>query len=108
MREEIEEGEEDGEGFLHAEESVEGPFSVELNDWLRGFNARVGYYMLTGIIAFGGTSPEEKSMVECYSILLVFSARKERNGINIRIFVACPAPLSQFSRWQTCLFISMM
>jgi len=32
VREEVEEGEEDGEGFLHAEEAVKGPFSVELDD----------------------------------------------------------------------------
>ena len=30
MGEEVEEGEDDTEGFLHAEESVKGPFPVEL------------------------------------------------------------------------------
>lgn len=34
VREVIKEGEEDAEGFLHAEETVEGPFAVELVDGL--------------------------------------------------------------------------
>lgn len=32
VREVVEQGEEDGEGLLHAEEAVEGPFAVELQD----------------------------------------------------------------------------
>lgn len=39
---------------------------MELDDGEGGFNARVGYYVLAGVIAFGGTSPEEKSMEERY------------------------------------------
>lgn len=60
MREEVEEREEDAEGLLHPEESVEGPFAVELDDGLGGCDALVGYYVLAGIVAFGRTVPEEK------------------------------------------------
>jgi len=52
VREEVEEGEEDGEGFLHAEEAVEGPFAVELDNWLRRSDALVGDYVLAGVVAF--------------------------------------------------------
>ena len=31
--EKIEQRKDDGEGFLHAEETVEGPFAVELENW---------------------------------------------------------------------------
>lgn len=64
MREEIKEGKEDREGFLHAEKTIKGPFAVELNDRLGRFDALVGDYMLASIIAFRGASPEEESMEE--------------------------------------------
>ena len=32
VREKVEQGEEDGKGLLHAEEAVEGPLAVELDD----------------------------------------------------------------------------
>lgn len=52
VREEVEEGEEDGEGLLHAEEAVEGPFAVELDDGFGGSDALVGDYVLAGVVAF--------------------------------------------------------
>lgn len=64
MREEIEEGEEDGEGFLHAEEAVEGPFPVELDNGFRCCDALVGYYVLACVIAFLWAIPEEKAVEE--------------------------------------------
>lgn len=68
MGEEVEEGEDDAEGFLHAEETVEGPFAVELEDWLTvgGFagEARVGDDVLAGVVAFGRAVPEEEAVLE--------------------------------------------
>lgn len=60
----IEDGEEDGEGLLHAEEPFERPFPVELLDCLAVGDARGGYNVLAGIIAFRGTGPEEKTEVD--------------------------------------------
>lgn len=64
MHEEIDEGEEDGEGLLHAEESVERPFSVELKDGLRVGDTLIGDYVLAGVVAFGGAVPEQEFMEE--------------------------------------------
>ena len=52
MREEVQEGEEDGEWLLYAQEAVEGPFAVELDNWLRRSDALVGDYVLAGVVAF--------------------------------------------------------
>jgi len=52
VREEVEEGEEDGEGLLHAEEAVERPLAVELHDGFRGCDALVGDYVLAGVVTF--------------------------------------------------------
>lgn len=64
----VEEGEEDGEGFLHAHVAVEGPFAVELEDWgpvgrIAG-EAGIGYDVLAVVVAFGGTGPEEQAALE--------------------------------------------
>lgn len=64
MRVAIEDGEEDGEGLLHAEKPFERPFPVELLDCLALGDARRGYSVLAGIIAFRGAGPEEKAEVE--------------------------------------------
>lgn len=68
MGEQVHQGEKDGSWLLHAEEAVEGPFSVELHDgfevwWVAG-EAVVGYDVLTSVIAFGGAVPEEETMVK--------------------------------------------
>jgi hypothetical protein len=72
--EKIEQRKDDGEGFLHAEETVEGPFAVELENWfaVRRFasKALIGDDVLTGVVAFGGAVPEEKAMLEgwCFRV----------------------------------------
>jgi len=61
---EVAEGKDYAEGFLHAEDAEEGPFSVELDDGLVGDDAAGGYVVLAGVIAFGGTIPQEEASVE--------------------------------------------
>jgi hypothetical protein len=69
VSEKIEQRKDDGKRFLHAEETVKGPFAVELEDWfaVRGFagEAGVGYDVLAGVVAFGGAGPEEEAVLEC-------------------------------------------
>lgn len=60
----IEDGEEDGEGLLHAKEPFERPFPVELFSCVTVGDARGGYSALAGIVAFRGASPEEETEVE--------------------------------------------
>lgn len=60
----IEDGEEDGEGLLHAEQPFERPFTMELLNFVAVHDARGGYRALAGIVAFGGAGPEEKAEVE--------------------------------------------
>lgn len=64
MREEVEEGEEDGEGFLHSQETVKRPFPVELNYVFGCFDALIGDDVLAGIIAFCWAIPEKESVEE--------------------------------------------
>lgn len=68
MGEIVEEGEEDGEGFLHAHVAIEGPFPVELKDGrsVRGIagEAGVGDDVLAVVVAFGGTGPKEEAALE--------------------------------------------
>lgn len=66
MCEEVDEGEEDREGLLHAQETVERPFPVELDDFFAFGNAFVGNYVLAGVVAFGRAVPEEKAMVKSW------------------------------------------
>lgn len=61
---EVAEGEEHGEGLLHAEEAVEGPFTVELHHWLVAGEADGGDDVLAGVVAFGGAGPEQEAEVE--------------------------------------------
>ena len=78
MGEEVEEAEEHGGGLLHAQEAVEGPFAVELEDGLEvgrfAGEALGGYDVLAGVVAFGGAGPEEEAVLEgfcfCVSISL--------------------------------------
>ena len=74
MRQKIEEREEDAGGLLHAKEAVEGPFAVELEDgfevgWIAG-EAGLRRDVLAGVVAFGGTVPEQETVLEgcCSSI----------------------------------------
>lgn len=73
MSEEVEEREEDGERFLHAQKSVEGPFSMKLDyrfhHWGVSRFSLVRNDMLTGIVTFLGAVPEEESQVKSYSML---------------------------------------
>lgn len=62
MREEVEEREEDREGFLHSQETVKGPFPVELNYLFGGFDALIGDDVLADVIAFCWAVPEKESM----------------------------------------------
>jgi hypothetical protein len=69
VSEKIKQRKDDGEGFLHAEEAVKGPFAVELEDWFAvgGFAGEtfVGDDVLAGVVAFGGAGPEEEAVLEC-------------------------------------------
>jgi hypothetical protein len=56
---EIAEGPKDAEGFLHAEEAIEGPFPVELDDGLVMGDTVLGYDVLAGVIAFARACPKE-------------------------------------------------
>lgn len=70
MSEEIHEGEEDGKRFLHAKYSIEGPFSVELDDgfehWRVPVNPSVRDDVLACVVAFCWAVPEEEAEVKCY------------------------------------------
>jgi hypothetical protein len=69
MGEEVEEREEDGKGLLHAEEAVEEPFPVELDDSYIGCDALVGNYVLAGVVAFCWAIPEKEAVEESWSAL---------------------------------------
>jgi len=62
MGEAIDEREKDREGLLHAEEAVERPFPVELEDAFGIGNALIGDYVLAGVVALSGTVPKEEFM----------------------------------------------
>jgi len=64
--EEVKEREEDREGLLHAQEAVEGPFPMELDDILPRGNPLVSYDVLAGVVALCGTCPEEELMEKSY------------------------------------------
>lgn len=68
MSQEVEQREDDGEGLLHAEETVKGPFAMKLKDGLTigrfAGEAFVGDDVLAGIVAFGGTVPQEEAVLE--------------------------------------------
>jgi hypothetical protein len=53
---------------LHAEEAVEGPFSVVLHDrlevWRLTSEALVGYDMLAGVVALLRARPEKQAVLE--------------------------------------------
>lgn len=100
VRPEVEEGEDDGGGFLCAEEPVEGPFAVELLDGQTARDALVGDYVLAGVVALGGAIPKEEFVVEDWEA----SDCVEKGGVgrvkDIRILILLST--AQFSRLQTC------
>lgn len=111
VRPEIGEGEEHAEGLLHAQEAVEWPFAVELDDVLAGLDAAICDYVLTGVVAFAGAVPEEEAMEKGYrtegilsvylrvaSVLLLLQRQRE-GGEGSRIGV-CAFPGLQFSALQ--------
>lgn len=55
---EVAEGPEDAQRLLHAEEAVEGPFSVELDDGMAGGDTASCNDVLALVIAFAGAVPE--------------------------------------------------
>ncbi len=57
MGHEIEEGEEDREWLLHAQEAVKRPFAMELNNWFRRGYTLVCNDVLASIVAFGSAVP---------------------------------------------------
>lgn len=59
VRPEVGGREEDRDGLLHAEDACKGPFAVELDNGLVGGEAGGGDDALAGVVAFGGTVPEE-------------------------------------------------
>ena len=84
---EVEEGEEDGKGFLHAQEAVKGPFAMVLDDGLEhrrvSRDTAVSDDVLADIIAIGGARPEKETKMECYDAGL--SAGAEILGMHLRI-----------------------
>ena len=70
MSKEVEKRKDDGEHLLYAQDPEKRPLSVELN--YRTEHRRVtgdpavGDNMLAGIVAFGRTSPEQKTQMDCY------------------------------------------
>lgn len=70
----VDDGEEDAEGLLDAEETLEGPFSVELLDRTAAGEAFRGYGALAGVVAFLGASPEEETEV-----------KGERGGVRVTV-----------------------
>lgn len=70
MRPEVADREEHGEGLLHADEAVKGPFTVELDNGEVGGDARAGDDVLAGVVAFGGAVPEEEAAGQGWQILV--------------------------------------
>ena len=84
MSQEVEQGEDDGEGLLHAQEAVEGPFAVELEDgfavgWVAG-EALVSDDVLACVVAFRRAVPEQDAMLQCCQVLyeLLFFLSSDR------------------------------
>lgn len=63
---EVSERAEDGEGLLGAEETMEGPFSMELGYGQRGRGEQSvgGHDVLAGVVAFLRARPEKETVVE--------------------------------------------
>lgn len=102
MREVVEEAEDDGEGLLHAQESVEGPFAVELEDGLTvwrvaGFSL-VGYDVLADVVALRRARPQKEASLEGFARSGHSYSFKKRTQSFIRIGLAS---LPQFASLHT-------
>lgn len=64
VRPEVAQGEEHAEGLLHAQEAVERPLSMELDDFPAGGDAAGGDDVLAGVVALAGAVPEEQAVVD--------------------------------------------
>ncbi len=62
MREEIQEGEKNGKRLLHAQEAVERPFPMKLDDRIGFCDALIGNYMLASVVALSRAIPEEEAV----------------------------------------------
>lgn len=71
VREEVEQREDDRERLLHAQEAMEGPLAVELQDRLAvgrvAGEARVRDDVLAGVVALGWAGPEEEAALEGFA-----------------------------------------
>lgn len=94
MCKEVEQGEEDGEWLLHAQEAVERPLAVELHNGYLVGDALCRDYVLAGVIALGRAVPEQEAVEEGWALKL----EEMRIGIGglLRMVV-----LGQFSCLQT-------
>jgi hypothetical protein len=79
---------------------VERPFAVELDDGLGrgGGEAEVGYDVLAGVVAFGGTGPEEEAVEEGWSACQFGRRGEGCEELDARIEAS---PSAQFSILQT-------
>jgi hypothetical protein len=68
--EKVEQREEHREWFLHSHKAMKRPFSMELKNrlsvWRISGHTLISHNVLAGVIAFGGTGPEEDTAVERY------------------------------------------
>jgi hypothetical protein len=87
---------------LDAQEAVEGPFAVELEDGLQvgGFagEAAGGGYVLAGVVAFGWAIPEEEAALEGCGWVLVGRWWVVGWGGGVRMLNPL---LPQFASWQS-------
>lgn len=101
MGKEVEEGEEYGEGLLHAHEAVEGPFAMVLDDWFQHWRvpryACVRDNMLTHVVTIRGTCPEDEAKVERWGSQL----EGDQDCPHLTFIRRIVAPFSQFSSTQT-------
>jgi len=64
MRPQVAEGKQHAEGLLHAEEAVERPFPVELDDGEGGGHATGCDDVLARVVTLGGAIPEHQAVEE--------------------------------------------
>lgn len=81
MRPQVAEGKQHAEGLLHAEEAVERPFPVELDDGEGGGHATGCDDVLARVVTLGGAIPEHQAVEEsCDSVSVdIHRAKPEGN-----------------------------